>query len=72
EKGGIAGTSRQMDANLPKLAIQRQCHYPNGWAPHQMLIWRGLKNHGFTDELNALVYRCLYMISRNAIDYKGT
>ncbi|WP_431156596.1 trehalase family glycosidase [Winogradskyella poriferorum] len=72
EKGGIAGTSRQMDANLPKDAIQRQWDYPNGWAPHQMLIWGGLKNHGFTDELNELVYRWLYMITRNAIDYNGT
>ena len=72
EKGGIAGTSRTMNANLPKDAIQRQWDYPNGWAPHQMLIWRGLKHHGFTNELKELVYRWLYMITRNAVDYNGT
>ena len=72
EKGGIAGTSRKMDANLPKGAIQRQWDYPNGWAPHQMLIWRGLKTYGFDKELQELVYRWLYMITRNAVDYNGT
>ena len=72
EKGGIAGTSRAMNANLPKNAIQRQWDYPNGWAPHQMLIWRGLKAQGFQDQLQELVYRWLYMITRNAVDYNGT
>lgn len=72
EKGGIAGSSRTMNAQLPKDAIQRQWDYPNGWAPHQMLIWRGLKQYGFQNELQELVYRWLYMITRNAVDYNGT
>ncbi|WP_299129718.1 alpha,alpha-trehalase [uncultured Winogradskyella sp.] len=72
EEGGIAGTSRVMDAKLPKGAVQRQWDYPNGWAPHQMLIWRGLKHYGFNTELQELVYRWLFMITRNAVDYNGT
>ena len=72
EEGGIAGTSRVMNANLPKGAVQRQWDYPNGWAPHQMLIWRGLKKYGFNAELQELVYRWLFMITRNAVDYNGT
>ena len=72
EKGGIAGTSRAMNAKLPENAIQRQWDYPNGWAPHQMMVWRGLKIQGFQDELQELVYRWLYMITRNAVDYNGT
>jgi len=72
EEGGIAGTSRDMNANLPRGAVQRQWDYPNGWAPHQMLIWRGLKNYGFNTELQELVYRWLFMITRNAVDYNGT
>ena len=72
EEGGIAGTSRVMNANLPKGVVQRQWDYPNGWAPHQMLIWRGLKNYGFNTELQELVYRWLFMITRNAVDYNGT
>ncbi len=72
EKGGIAGTSRIMNAALPKDAIQRQWDYPNGWAPHQMLIWKGLKIQGFEKEMNELIYRWLYMITKNAVDYNGT
>ncbi|MCA0151965.1 alpha,alpha-trehalase [Winogradskyella vincentii] len=72
EKGGIAGTSRKMNSNLPDGAIQRQWDYPNGWAPHQMLIWKALKMYDFNTELQELVYRWLYMITRNAVDYNGT
>ncbi len=72
EKGGIAGTSKQMNAKLPENAIQRQWDYPNGWAPHQILIWGGLKRHSFKTELQELVYRWLYMITKNAVDYNGT
>jgi alpha,alpha-trehalase len=72
EKGGIAGTSKAMNNQLPKGAKQRQWDYPNGWAPHQMLIWRGLQHYNFENELQELVYRWLYMITRNAVDYNGT
>jgi alpha,alpha-trehalase len=72
EKGGIAGTSKRMNDKLPEDAIQRQWDYPNGWAPHQMLIWKGLKRYGFHKELQELVYRWLFMITKNAVDYNGT
>ncbi|MEM6718718.1 MAG: alpha,alpha-trehalase [Bacteroidota bacterium] len=72
EKGGIAGTSRRMNDALPTNAIQRQWDYPNGWAPHQMLIWGGLQQHGCQKELQELLYRWLYMITINAVNYNGT
>ena len=72
EKGGIAGSSRKMNAQVPEDAVQRQWDYPNGWAPHQMMIWRGLKNYNFETELQELIYRWLWMITRNAVDYNGT
>ena len=72
EKGGIAGTSMAMHNKVSKNAMQRQWDYPNGWAPHQMLIWGGLKGYGFEKELQELVYRWLYMITKNAVDYNGT
>ncbi|NER18124.1 trehalase family glycosidase [Spongiivirga citrea] len=72
EKGGVAGTSKKMDETIAAGKHQRQWDYPNGWAPHQMLIWRGLKQHGYTKELQELVYRWLWMITRNAVDYNGT
>ncbi len=71
QKGGVAGTSDISDKFNPD-APQRQWDYPNGWAPHQMMIWRGLKNYGYEQEVQELVYRWLWMITKNAVDYNGT
>ncbi len=71
EQGGIAGSSRFMNAQVPEGAVQRQWDYPNGWAPHQMMIWQGLMRYGFTTETQELVYRWLWMITCNAVDYNG-
>ena len=37
-----------------------------------MMIWKGLINYGFEDEVQELIYRWLYMITKNAVDYNGT
>ncbi|TMM58268.1 trehalase [Maribacter algarum] len=71
-KGGIASTSKRSIEELSKGKVQRQWDYPNGWAPHQMLIWKGLLNYGFEKEAHELAYRWLWMITRNAVDYNGT
>jgi len=70
--GGIAGSSQQSRGPLSESRPARQWDYPNGWAPHQMLIWRGLLNYGFHDIAHRLIYRWLYTITRNAVDYNGT
>jgi len=71
-KGGIAGTSKAMCDQVLEGAVQRQWDYPNGWAPHQMLIWKGLQDYGFLEEMQELIYRWLWMITKNAVDYNGT
>ena len=71
-KGGISGTSKAMAEQVASHLPQRQWDYPNGWAPHQMMIWRGLMNYGFTEETQELVYRWLWMITINAVNYNGT
>jgi len=71
-KGGIVATSKGAIEELSKGKVQRQWDYPNGWAPHQMLIWKGLLNYGFEKEAQELAYRWLWMITRNAVDYNGT
>ncbi|MEP3207807.1 MAG: trehalase family glycosidase [Maribacter sp.] len=71
-KGGIVSTSKSAVEELSKGKVQRQWDYPNGWAPHQMLIWKGLINFGFEAEAYELAYRWLWMITRNAVDYNGT
>ncbi|WP_378181760.1 trehalase family glycosidase [Aquimarina sp. SS2-1] len=71
QKGGVAATTdiaNKEDPNAP----QRQWDYPNGWAPHQMIIWRGLMNYGYQEEAQELVYRWLWMITKNAVNYNGT
>lgn len=72
EKGGIASCDEISRGEISKHRPQKQWDYPNGWAPHQMMIWKGLQDYGFDEELQELAYRWLYMITRNAVDYNGT
>ncbi len=71
-KGGILATSKKSIETFDKGGAQKQWDYPNGWAPHQMLIWKGLLNYGFEEEAYEFIYRWLWMITRNAVDYNGT
>ena len=76
EAGGIAGSSEAsrgpVDASEGSTRPPTQWDYPYGWAPHQMLAWRGLINYGHERDAQRLVYRWLYMITRNAVDFNGT
>jgi len=72
EAGGIAGSSEESRGPLSGSRPARQWDYPNGWPPHQILIWRGLLNYGFDDVAHRLIYRWLYAVTRNASDYNGT
>ena len=72
EKGGLAGCTKESVGIISESRPQRQWDYPNGWAPHQMMIWRGLLNYGYQEITQELIYRWLYMITRNAVDYNGT
>ncbi len=71
QKGGISGTTDITDKNDPN-APQRQWDYPNGWAPHQMLLWKGLMTYGYDNEAQELIYRWLWTITKNAVNYNGT
>lgn len=70
--GGITGSTKTSIANAPKEAPQRQWDYPFGWAPHQILLWEGLINYNYLDKAQEMVYRWLWLITRNAVDYNGT
>jgi alpha,alpha-trehalase len=72
EKGGIAGSTKKSRGYINANRPQRQWDYPNGWAPHQMMIWRGLFNYDYINEAQELIYRWLFMITKNAVDYNGT
>jgi alpha,alpha-trehalase len=70
--GGIAASDEASRGPVSASRPERQWDYPYGWAPHQMLAWRGLLNYGFDDLAHRLIYRWLYTIARNAADYNGT
>lgn len=71
-KGGIAGSTKETIATIDADSPQRQWDYPFGWAPHQIFLWEGLINYGYLDEAQEMVYRWLWLITRNAVDYNGT
>jgi len=72
EKGGLAGCTKESRGIINDNRPARQWDYPNGWAPHQMMIWKGLFNYGYKQEAQELIYRWLFMITKNAVDYNGT
>lgn len=71
-EGGIAGSTKDSSGKISKERPQRQWDFPFGWAPHQMLIWKGLLAYNYHKEAQELIYRWLFMITKNAVDYNGT
>lgn len=70
--GGIAGCSEEAISTISADQMQRQWDFPNGWPPHQIIIWQGLINYGYNEKAQELIYRWLWMITKNAADYNGT
>jgi len=72
QPGGVAGSTEASRGQLGPGHPSRQWDYPYGWAPHQMIIWQGLLNYGYDRLASRLIYKWLYTIFRNAVDYNGT
>ncbi len=70
--GGITGSTEESRGPVTPQRPPRQWDYPNGWAPHQMLVWQGLSNYGYEGVAHRLAYRWLYTITFNAANYNGT
>jgi alpha,alpha-trehalase len=69
--GGIFSTAKSSrDKEGDK--TERQWEWPNGWAPHQMIIWQGLRNYNHFEDAERLISKWLLMIAENARDYNGT
>ena len=69
--GGLAAGSEESRGDLGLDKPNRQWDYPYGWAPHQMLAWAGLARYGYKAEVEKLVYRWLYMMTKSFVDYNG-
>ena len=70
--GGLAATAKNSLMTVIDRKEERQWDYPNGWAPHQILAWKGLEKYGMQKEKDRLIYKWLWMITKNAMDYNGT
>jgi alpha,alpha-trehalase len=70
--GGIVGSTEAARGPVTPSHPLRQWDYPFGWAPHQMLAWRGMLNIGKDSIAQRLAYRWLYTITVNAAHYNGT
>ncbi|MFV5694625.1 trehalase family glycosidase [Flavobacterium sp. LB3P122] len=70
--GGITGSTKASSDSFSKDAPQRQWDYPFGWAPHQMLLWEGLINYKCFNKAQEMIYRWLWLITKNAVEYNGT
>ncbi|KKK12544.1 hypothetical protein AOCH_000051 [Aspergillus ochraceoroseus] len=66
--GGLSCCTASSRGPITASRPQRQWDYPFGWAPHQMLAWRGLQRYGYTEEMERLVYRWLQIITQVAMD----
>ena len=71
EPAGLAATAKESVENARR-HDSRQWDYPYGWAPHQMLAWKGLSNYGLKQKAGDWAYRWVYTIAKNAHDYNGT
>ncbi len=70
--GGIVSSTEASRGPVSEEHPPYQWDYPNGWAPHQMLVWSGLDQYGYGKIAQRVAYRWLYTIARNAADYNGT
>ncbi len=66
--GGIASTG-PVDRN--HAGPERQWDGPNGWAPHQIMIWEGLSRYGFEQEARQAAFAWMRMLVRAAVEYNG-
>ncbi|MES2354019.1 MAG: trehalase family glycosidase [Pseudomonadota bacterium] len=61
--GGLASSDESSRGPVTLEHPQRQWDYPAGWAPHQILAWKGLERYGYHEEAQRLIYKWLFMIT---------
>lgn len=69
--GGLVSGTKESLGEISLNRPNRQWDYPFGWAPHQMMAWRGLKKYGYHDIASRLAYRWCFMITKAFSDFNG-
>ncbi|SCU81863.1 LAFA_0C07624g1_1 [Lachancea sp. 'fantastica'] len=69
--GGLVSCTEQSRGEVSIERPTRQWDFPFGWAPHQILAWKGLSKYGFEGETRRLAYRWLFLMTKAFVDYNG-
>ncbi|KAL9617784.1 MAG: hypothetical protein Q9160_007438 [Pyrenula sp. 1 TL-2023] len=69
--GGLLSGTAESRGEIGLDRPSRQWDFPFGWAPQQMLAWRGLRNYGFENEAQNLAYKWLYLVTKAFVDFNG-
>ncbi|CAG8625990.1 14122_t:CDS:2 [Dentiscutata erythropus] len=69
--GGLVSGTEESRGPITLDRPNRQWDYPFGWAPHQIMTWRGLENYGFMTDARRLAYRWLFTITKSFVDFNG-
>ncbi|KAG0170044.1 alpha,alpha-trehalase nth1 [Apophysomyces sp. BC1034] len=69
--GGLVSGTEESRGVISLDRPNRQWDFPFGWAPHQIMAWRGFENYGRSDVAQRLAYRWLYTITKSFVDFNG-
>lgn len=69
--GGLVSGTEESRGSLSLDRPSRQWDYPFGWAPHQIILWKGLINYGHLIDARRLAYRWLFTILKAYVNYHG-
>jgi alpha,alpha-trehalase len=69
--GGLVSGTKESRGEPSIKRPTRQWDYPYGWAPHQIMAWKGLCRYGYNPDTRRLAYRWLFMITRAFSDFNG-
>jgi alpha,alpha-trehalase len=69
--GGLVSGTEKSRGEIGVSKPSRQWDYPYAWAPHQILVWEGLKNYNKQSIVQRLSYRWLYLMTLAFVDFNG-
>jgi alpha,alpha-trehalase len=70
-EGGVFASSESSMKFHGAVGKNRLWDYPYGLAPHQMILWQGLKNYNQDENLQRLVYKWLFLLTKTAMEEGG-
>ncbi|KAI7854955.1 trehalase-domain-containing protein [Circinella umbellata] len=71
ELGGLVSGTEESRGVITLDRPNRQWDFPFGWAPHQIMAWRGFENYDMPEIARRLAYRWLYTITKSFVDFNG-